>query len=465
MPIWDEDNAAHLLSRAGFGGDSRDVRRFFRYGHERAVDKLLLPTPVDLQPPAPTDAGEEADSVDMQVWWLARMATEKTRRLHEKMALFWHDHFATSISVVQNVLWMAKQNRLFRLYGLGSFRTLVYEVTVDPAMLDFLDLRQSTKNKPNENYPRELMELFTLGVSDLDGADNYTQQDVEELTRALTGFQIQDDAGIFNPARFDGGTKTLFEGQPIASGNLRLVDDAGNLIADPNVNVIDILFAHRDSDGELTMPRYLARKLWEYFAYPLDGLTLTDKKALLDSLTGDFIAGGFVVADLLRAIFMHEEFYGDTAKSSTVKNPCEFAVGAIRALKVQTDASPLPALLTEMGMELFNPPGVNGWNNGLPWLSSGQFLNRINCAHTIAQGNTLSLNLKITKLYPRRASTSAEVVDAVLGKLHLTVPAGVRQSLIDYLEPFASPDETTWAETKVRELVELILALPEALVH
>jgi uncharacterized protein (DUF1800 family) len=461
---WTEENAAHLLARAGFGGDQRDVDRHVRMGQARAVERLVAVRGSGAKGPGRGD-DDAADLEKLQAWWAKRMVRASARRLQEKMVLFWHDHFASSIDVVRNNLWMALQNRTFRLHGLGSFRTLVFEVTRDPAMLDFLDLRQSTRTRPNENYARELMELFVLGVSDLNGAENYTQQDVEALTRALTGFQIQNDAGVFTPSRFDGGTKSLFENQPIASGNLRLVDDAGVLVADPTRNVIDVLFAHRDSDGALTMPRFLARKLWEWFVYPLDDVPLATAKALLDEVAAPFVAGGFVVADLLRAIFLHDEFYSAQAMRSSVKNPCEFTFGTIRRLGVRTDATPLPDLLAAMGMALFDPPSVNGWSGGLAWLSTGQYLSRLRCAQAIAQGRERALRLDPTRLFDRTATTSAEVVDGVLARLRLVVPPDVRLALVDFVGPFGSPDLDTWLDTRVRDLVMLVLGLPEAHLH
>src|SRR6059036_2988818 len=148
MVVWDEENAAHLLSRAGFGGSTRDVGRDVRVGQQRTVEKLVTVSPTG------TRASVRVDDPD---------------GLQEKMCLFWHDHFATGASAVQNNLWMSNQNRTFRLYGLGPLKTLVYQVTKDPAMLEFLDGRRNRAGKPNENYARELMELFTLGVVDLNG--------------------------------------------------------------------------------------------------------------------------------------------------------------------------------------------------------------------------------------------------------------------------------------------------------
>jgi uncharacterized protein (DUF1800 family) len=209
------------------------------------------------------------------------------------------------------------------------------------------------------------------------------------------------------------------------------------------------------------MPRYLAHKLWEYFAYP------APSKALLDALTTTFTANGFVITDLLRAIFMHDDFYSEAAKTSSVKNPCEFAFHAIRAFKAKTNASTLPDHLEAMGMALFDPPSVNGWQNGLPWLSSGQFLSRIEFAQALAAGRDSTLRITPTRLIDTHASDAGPVVDALLARLGIAsrVPEGVRQALVAYFEGATSFTDPIVIEKKVRGAVALVLSLPEANIH
>ena len=458
MVTWDAENAAHLISRAGFGGDARDIEKYVRYGHAGAVEKLVTVKGTGAKGPGKSgDAATDPDDLlKLRIWWAKRMVKATSRRLQEKMCLFWHDHFASNISNVKNNLWMAQQNRLFRLYGLGSFKTLVFEITRDPAMLEFLDGDRNKVGKPNENYGRELMELFVLGVNDLNGNPNYTQTDVQENARALTGFVIAGDEGVFDPSRFDGGSKTVLG----VTGNLGVVDAGGNLLP-PATNIIDVLFGHTDSDGELAMPRYLTKKLWEYFAYP------SPAKTLIDDLTGPFIAGGFVIADLLREIFLHDEFYSVAAKSSTVKNPCEFAFHAIRATRTSTNAKPLPDHLANMGMDLFDPPTVNGWNNGLAWLSSGQFLGRFEFAQALAAGRSGDLKMSPTRLFDRSATSADQVVDELLATLGIAaqVPPDARQALIDYFGGATNFYDPTVIEQKVRGAIALMLDLPEFQIH
>lgn len=472
MADWNEQNVRHLLSRAGFGAKPSDVKNFLRRGQALTVATLVGQTPSKAMGPGVSDV--DADSMAaLRKWWIRRMVKQGNRRLQEKMVLFWHDHFATQYSVVKNVKRMALQNRTFRELGLDSFKALVHAVTKDGAMLVMLDGKDNKDNNLNENYAREVMELFVLGVADSNGNANYTQGDVQELTRACTGFQVSatTDLGFLNPNRFDDGNKTLWATDPNPSnpyndpvtGNLGF-EDASGVLFPPATNVVDILFAHRDSDDQLTMPRFLGRKLWEWFAYP------SPSKALVDEITADFRANGFVVRDLLRSIFLHDEFYSDAAKTSTVKNPCEFSFGALRALEARTNFEAVHDGLDQMGMELFEPPTVNGWNQGLAWVSTGLFLSRWGIGQELAAGRDPKVFKLILKKLFDDDGTVEDVVDGLLVRLGIAddVPAGARQALVDYMNDYAgtvSLADETYVETKVRGVIALMLELPEFNIH
>jgi len=466
MVVWDEENVVHLLGRAGFGAKPSDVKKYLKMGQALTVEKLVGVKPSKAKGPS-KPSNDKAELKKLSTWWAKRMAKQNTRRLQEKMALFWHDHFASQFSVVKNVRRMAFQNRTFRRFGMGDMRTLVHEVTRDAAMLEFLDGKKNRKNNLNENYGRELMELFVLGVFSFDGTEeNYSQTDVIEMARPTTGFQIDDkDIGFFNPARFDDGSKTLFAGKPFqATGVLGVenVDGSGTLLP-PATNIIDILFTHTDSAGNLTMPRFIGKKLWEYFAYP------NPSAALIDDVTSDFRAGGaYVISDLLRSMLLHDEFYSPAAKSSSVKNPCEYVFSALRGLEAKSKHTETPGALAAMGMELFEPPSVNGWNNGPAWLSTGQTLSRFGVGQAIAAGRDKNIVLlKPEKIIPKNATTEDEVVDEILGRLGIagTTPAGTRQALIDYFEGQNDFENPAVVETKVRGAIALALQLPEASLH
>ncbi len=464
MNVWKAENVGHLLTRAGFGAKPNDIKKFLKKGQALTVQILAGQKPSKAKGPGKSD-NDRAGLKKLSTWWCKRMEKQNARRLQEKMVLFWHDHFATQFSVVKNVRQMSYQNRTFRQFGMGDMRTLVHEVTRDAAMLDFLDGKTNKKNNLNENYGREVLELFVLGVFSFDGSEeNYTQDDVIAVAKATTGFQINEkDIGVFNPGRFDDSTKTVFAGKAAeTTGNLGVEDGAGALLP-PATNIIDIIFSHTDSSGNLTMPRFIAKKLWEYFAYPNPSATL------IDDITTTFRAGGtYVISDLLRAIFLHDEFYSATAKASTVKNPCEFLFSAMRGLDAKSKHTQTPGALEDMGMELFEPPGVNGWSNGLPWLSSGQTLARFGVGQDIAAGRDKNVFfLKPSKIIPKNATTEAEVVDEILSRLGIagTTPNGTRQALIDYFEGQTNFELESTVETKVRGAIALALQIPESNIH
>jgi uncharacterized protein (DUF1800 family) len=472
MVDWNEENVRHLLTRAGFGAKPNEIKIFLRRGQLLSVETLVGQSPSKAKGPGVSDTDPDSLAA-LREWWIRRMVKQNNRRLQEKMVLFWHDHFATQYSVVKNVKRMSLQNQTFREHGLDDFKSLVHAVTRDGAMLVMLDGKDNRKSNLNENYARELMELFVLGVVDSNGKANYTQGDVQELTRACTGYQVnaQTDLGFLNPARFDDGSKTMWAVPPNpdnpnnspVSGVLGFEDANGNLLP-PAVNVIDILFAHRDSDDELTMARFLGRKLWEWFGYP------EPSKALVDEITTSFRANGFVVRDLLRSIFLHDEFYSETAKTSSVKNPCEFAFGALRALEARTNFDQVHDGLDAMGMELLEPPSVNGWNHGLPWLSTGLFLSRWGAGQQSAAGRTpAEYKLILSKLFDDDGTVDG-VVDGLLARLGVAdrVPAAARQALIDYMNDTPGSvdlSDETYVETKVRGVLALMLELPEFNVH
>lgn len=464
MVVWDEENVVHLLNRAGFGAKPNDVKKFLKKGKALSVEIFVGQKPSKAKGPGKPD-NDPAELRKLTAWWCKRMEKQNARRLQEKMALFWSDHFATQFSVVKNVRRMSYQNRTFRQFGMGDMRTLIWEITRDAAMLEFLDGDKNKKNSLNENYGRELLELFALGVFSFDGSEeNYTQDDVIAATKATTGFQVDrnKDLGYFNPGRFDDDDKTIFSGKPFeVTGNLGIEDGSGNLLP-PATNLIDILFTHADSSGNLTMPRFIGKKLWEWFAYPDPSATL------IDEITTNFIANGFVVSDLLRDLFLHDEFYSAQAKSSSVKNPCEFLFSSMRALEAKSKHTNTAAALENMGMELFEPPSVNGWNQGLAWLSTGQTLARFEVGQAIAAGRDKDIVfLKTKKIIPKNATTEAEIVDEVLGRLGIAAktPSGVRQALIDYFEGQTNFEDETVVETKVRGMIALALQLPESNIH
>lgn len=461
-----EVQADHLLRRAAFGPRPGEAAKLAGRTRAHAVSRLLGKKTRKKRPPAKNDKFDAFRR--SQRWWLQQMRNRKWGA-QEKLVLFWHDHFPSSRNSVGNLRWIAIQNGMFRELALGSFRELCYRVTRDLAMLQYLDGFRNRAGNPNENYARELMELFMLGRADLLGQPNYTQEDVVQLARALTGFRRvykndkPKDRVYLDPSRFDSGVKTVFAGKSHeATGNLG-VENADGVPFPTEVNVIDILLRHRDSQDRPTTARFIAKKLWEWYAYPDPPL------ALVDELADVFVAADYEIRALVEALLVHDEFYGEQALASTPKNPVDFANQVILALGVKSSFEDLPSALERMGMDLFNPPSVNGWNHSEAWLATSRFRERFFLAQRLAGGRSKKKGGYLTKpqkLLDKSVSDTGEIVDGLMQRLGIrNVPAATRQALIAYLETGLALSDDDWLEIKFRGLLVLLFTLPEFQIH
>lgn len=439
MITWDYAAAAHLLRRAGFGAQRKEIERAVKRGQARTVASLLKFKPTGAAPPKPDDLGKA------QRWWLLRMLKGPSQ-LQEKLVLFWHDHFATSISKVDDARLMIAQNLLLRRMAGGKFRDLLVAVSKDPAMVVWLDGIYNTKDHPNENYGREVMELFALGLVDDAGQPNYTQTDVVEAARAFTGYSISDGAFRFYPEDHDDGVKTV-------------LGLTGNLTGDD----VSVHLANLPQCG-----RYVARKLWTFFAYP------NPETVVVDALAQAYAENDSDIAAVVRAMFLRDEFYSARARAEHVTSPAEYVIGTLRVLGARTNGDRLPGWVAAMGQDLFNPPNVAGWPGGLTWMTSVRQLERFDFAWRVASARSeepeLSTPTKPLLAGLGKAATPAETVDHVLEVLGpVGAAAEARAALADYLvrdddgnpAPFDLRDEET-LEKKVRGLTGLALMLPEA---
>ena len=356
---WDARRAAHLMRRAGFGGSPADVARLASRSMDAAVDSLVrfadasaLPPPPELVEERPRKANPKAhfdNAVALMQWWLGRMIATPAP-LQERMVLFWHGHFTTAYQgkgiTAADVL---AQNQLFRSSALGNIRKLTLDVSHDPAMLKYLDNRVNNAAHPNENYARELMELFTLGIG------NYTETDVRESARAFTGYTLdRDDRFVFNPRKHDDGTKTF-------------LGRSGNFTGD---DIVGIIFEQPAAAA------FFARKLLANFVY--DG----PEPQLVDRVADLLRRSNFELAPVMSTLLRSNVFYSDRAYRALVKSPAEFVVGTYRLLELPPQAVEVPVLaaMTRMGQRLFFPPNVKGWDGGAAWLNSGTLLTRENFA-------------------------------------------------------------------------------------
>ncbi|MGF1678667.1 MAG: DUF1800 family protein [Candidatus Methylacidiphilales bacterium] len=300
---------------------------------------------------------------DLRTWWLKQMF-ETEFPLQEKMALFWHGHFVSSSEKVKETRALWKQNELFRYSGTGSFEDLTVQVGRDPAMLEFLDGARSKKQAPNENYARELMELFLLGEG------HYTEEDVKEAARAFTGWTVRRfrAESMFNSNSFDTGTKTIL-------GKTGPFNDA---------DVVRVLLATERS------PRYLCTKLWSYFAYS------QPEPEIIDSLTTTFRESTFQIQPVLREMFASEAFYSKKALRTQIKSPINWLASMARILSANSFPYEMGiSMASQLGQELFNPPSVKGWDEGRAWISTSTLILRNNLAHLLLNGgNPQSMGLQ-----------------------------------------------------------------------
>jgi uncharacterized protein (DUF1800 family) len=354
--------AERLLWRAGFGPRPGEETSLSKKGLHGAVAQLLASRKENLVGPPPRVNQRRLYPFDKfghdHLWWLDQMV-RTTRPLHERMTLVWHDWFATSNEAVGSQRLMIRQNNLFRGYGLGSFPGLVQRVTVNPAMLLYLNGLNSEKGAPNENYARELMELFTLGAG-----SGYSERDVREQARALTGWtaSYRDGYGFvkfrFDKNRHDDAMKVVF-------------GKAGPFNWKQAVHLAITHPAHAP---------FFTRKLWSYFnPEPADDET----QAALEQL---YVSSGHAVRPVLSAILKHPRFYEGPRK---VKPPAVYLAGMLRSLGDRIVTEDYIWLSALAGQLLFYPPNVSGWNDDR-WLDTSTFRARWELAGRVLKKHTLS---------------------------------------------------------------------------
>ncbi|MDR7483177.1 MAG: DUF1800 domain-containing protein [Armatimonadota bacterium] len=435
---WDRAKAAHLLNRAGFGGRPEEVDHVLRLGPEAAVEELLNydRIPEEFPPPNFSDvralfeevarlrAGRAPEAErrqafqaalranvqklqELRAWWLARMI--QTRRpLQEKMVLFWHGFLVSGYPDARIAEFLYVQNELFRRMALGNFKALVLAISRDPAMLQYLDNDSNRKGRPNENYARELLELFTMGIG------HYTEQDVREAARAFTGWTHRGylPEFVFNPAWHDDGPKT-FLGR---TGNLDGTD------------IIDVIFE------QPATARRLPTRLFEYFGY------LRPEEHLVEEMADLFRRSAFEVRPLVRAILTSQAFYSPRAMRTQVKSPAQLVVGTARLLEIEPARAPqLLRAMDLMGQALFAPPNVGGWPQGERWITTSTILQRYNFSALVLTGGAPGIARRQRDLPPvpaavmrlvEGARTASEVVDRLAGALVGGLDAGRRAALV-----------------------------------
>jgi uncharacterized protein (DUF1800 family) len=427
------------LWRAGFGATEHEARKWARRGRGDTLRWLLSPNGRKA-PLAPTPKPMRLDPVNEyghdMLWWMDRMV-RTTRPLEEKMVLFWHDHFATRD--VDTPL-MLRQNALFRRRALGSFPALLADVMVDPAMGSFLNLIGSHKDEPNENFARELMELFTLGEG-----NGYTETDVREAARALTGFvEGRKVGGVltsvrFDPDNHDGGVKRIFghKGRFGPHDVLRLV-----------------VHHHRH-------PELLVRKLWAFFVdEPLDARTRV-------RLQSTYKSSGYKVKPLVGAILDHPKLYANLGSPTMVKAPVVAVAGMLRATRLGVRTDDWVWVTASMGQRLFSPPSVAGWDWGPAWMSSNGMRARFTAANVALGQPGLQVKDEDT---PLDLSPKEHLDRALAAVGHPWISARTRRALLGLAFGYDRMAGQKWqrqvaADMTQRAMRHLLLSGPDAHLH
>ncbi len=381
---WDRITAAHLLNRAGFGAAPERVVAAAGANPADLVESLVenMPDAAVLDKPdwvTPEAAlrpdremrrrlndeerrdmqrmqrkTERERLTDLRGWWINRMRNSPNP-LQEKLTLFWHGHFATSFEKVRSAYAMYKQNQMFRRNAAGNWRDLLMDVSQDPAMLWYLDNANSRKQSPNENYARELMELFTLGEG------HYTEEDIRASARAFTGWSVDSAEIAFkvNHQAHDNGSKHFF-------------GKTGHFYGS---DIINLILEHREAAP------FICRKLWTFFAYP------DPEERLVNSLADTLRRHDYDLKPMLKEMFLSREFYATQALRTQIKSPVQWLVNT--SILLETDLPPAPVsetILQALGQKLFEPPSVKGWDGGYAWITTASLFQRYNIAGILVRG-------------------------------------------------------------------------------
>jgi uncharacterized protein (DUF1800 family) len=485
--ILDAAGARHLIRRAGFGAPLDQVENFTGMTRGEAADELLSFTPTNFRPNAARNDRDKAHNK-----WLKYMIRARFP-LQEKLVLFWHDHFSTNITTVQDVTFMANQNRTLRRNCKGNMRDLVKAINVDAAMMRFLDTDDNRRSQPNENYARELQELFTLGTQDFAGAENYAQNDVFQIARAFTGWRYNDNGAPFldddrhdYEADYPGrGPKVIYAGNAgVAArpGGGDIKQPGGEGEAEIGT-VVDIIFSHTDTAGQNTVARRTTKRLLEFFARGFaDPIAPADVADIDDIISISNFDGTFDIQALLRAIFTHDIFYPAPGASTlnSVKWPMDFVVSTLRLLGMKLKGRDqyvdggdyLRALdrLRNMGQEVMDPPSVFGWNWETAWVSSAAMLSRYAFARdcTTARYSSGRVGFQPLDLVDPTLTDPGDIVDRVTLVLGIKDQLSVaeRDALITYMGP--GPIDLFDYDTqnaKLNGLFALVLQSPAYQVH
>jgi uncharacterized protein (DUF1800 family) len=443
---WDLKKVGHVYRRAAFAASWAELQDGLKLGPQDLVTKLLRggqPSPVyDSDTERFLTATAKKFNVGAQAagWWLYRML-HGGHPLKEKLTLFWHNHFATSNAKVQNAAYMVGQYELMYRHALGNFADLLQEMSKDPAMMVWLDTVQSKKGQPNENYARELMELFSLGIG------NYTEMDIREAARAFTGWEIRNGKFHDNKAQFDAGDKTVLGKTGKWTGE----------------DVVRICLEQKAA------PRFIVRKLYRFLISENE----SPSNDLIEPLASQF-ANGYDVSKLVERMLRSNLFFSDHAYRARIKAPVDYVLGICRALEswtgTQNAALNLTTALENLGQNVFHPPSVKGWDGGQTWLNGQTLLFRQNLALDLARRpagyREPSAAYRLAEVHGKKADPDRAEFFLQLF-LQGDVPEETRKRIADYARTASAQKlPSYWTQRDIEEhrvvsLCHLVMTLPE----
>ena len=467
---------AHLLRRAGFGATPAELDLALERGYQATLDELLDPTAVDVLPDDlirryHVDQSDLRGSPAAAAHWIYRMATTDSP-LREKMCLFWHRVFATGATKLIQARVVTSQIDMFREHGMGSFRDLLVQLSRDPAMLMWLDNQDNHKESINENYGREILELFSMGVG------NYTEDDIKECARAFTGWRVVNPDYMSikmrnNTARPYGYISWQFEydDEDHDHGEKTLLGETGDFNGEDAVDII----CKQQATAE-----FIARHLYHFFV--ADELPVPQwphmpprDPAAIEFMTKAYFESGYSIKEMLRATFTSDFFKSEASRFARIKSPAEMVVGTMRlagGLEIPSgDTYAAASACANMGQALMAPPSVEGWQGGSEWINTGTYVERVNfVGKTLNDPDRPGVRAIIDRI-GRTAKGSAlspeKLVGAcleVLGPLDLL--DSTHRNLVDYATKFGEvsfSDEvlSPRADEAVVALIQLIVSTQE----
>ncbi|MCJ8327125.1 MAG: DUF1800 domain-containing protein [Campylobacterales bacterium] len=357
----------HLLNKTSFSYSQNDLKIYSKFSKEEAIEYLInqaknlniLDLPKNIKKVSIIDKkykklsriekkeirkSQKIKIKELQIWWM-KMMLNPSFSFREKMTLFWHNHFVSSYDVVKNPFFMLKQNELYRINSLGNYKNLVHKSSKDLAMLIFLDNNSNKKSSPNENYARELLELFTLGEG------NYSEKDVKEAARAFTGWRVNKRKALFKKAKkhHDYDEKIFLKQKGKFDGE----------------DIINIIFQQKQTSI------FIISKLYKEF------ISEDLNMSLIATLTDDFIKSNYDISSLMKNLLSSKDFWDN--KTNLIKSPIEFMISLYKNINIDLGEKDYKYFLKTskaLNMQLFNPPGVKGWRGNKYWIDSTSILLR-----------------------------------------------------------------------------------------